>query len=167
VAYVIGFTTLKIRQDFCALVTFGFGEALRAVMDESVKYTGGAWDSPGSRSSPRRGWPSALWRRRLADLQCARSNSRTAWHPHRRAAAQVIGINSFAHKLRCSCWGRIVGLCRGVDGFLHHVCRAGHVRLDAVGDLDHHGVFRRTDSLTGTSSGRPCCPRCRGPPFRL
>src|SRR3974377_2118335 len=42
VAYVIGYATLKIRQDFFALVTFGFGEALRAIMDESVKYTGGA-----------------------------------------------------------------------------------------------------------------------------
>ena len=103
VAYAIGFTTLKIRQDFFALVTFGFGEALRAVMDESVKYTGGAMGFSGvpQLTTPGLAFGSlavAVWlihnvRRSKFGRDCL--SIRTD-----ELAAQVIGINSFAHKLR-------------------------------------------------------------------
>jgi branched-chain amino acid transport system permease protein len=103
VAYVIGFTTLKIRQDFFALVTFGFGEALRAVMDESVKYTGGAMGFSGvpQLTTPGLAFGSlavAVWliynvRRSKFGRDCLAIRTDEL-------AAQVIGINSFAHKLR-------------------------------------------------------------------
>jgi branched-chain amino acid transport system permease protein len=103
VAYVIGFTTLKIRQDFFALVTFGFGEALRAVMDESVKYTGGAMGFSGvpQLTTPALAFGSlavAVWliynvRRSKFGRDCLAIRTDEL-------AAQVIGINSFAHKLR-------------------------------------------------------------------
>jgi len=103
VAYVIGFTTLKIRQDFFALVTFGFGEALRAVMDESVKYTGGAMGFSGvpQLTTPGLACGSlavAVWliynvRRSKFGRDCLAIRTDEL-------AAQVIGINSFAHKLR-------------------------------------------------------------------
>jgi branched-chain amino acid transport system permease protein len=103
VAYVIGFTTLKIRQDFFALVTFGFGEALRAVMDESVKYTGGAMGFSGvpQLTTPGLAFGSlavAVWlihnvRRSKFGRDCL--SIRTD-----ELAAQVVGINSFAHKLK-------------------------------------------------------------------
>jgi branched-chain amino acid transport system permease protein len=103
VAYVIGFTTLKIRQDFFALVTFGFGEALRAVMDESVKYTGGAMGFSGvpQLTTPELAFGSlavAVWliynvRRSKFGRDCLAIRTDEL-------AAQVIGINSFAHKLR-------------------------------------------------------------------
>ncbi len=103
VAYVIGFTTLKIRQDFFALVTFGFGEALRAVMDESVKYTGGAMGFSGvpQLTTPWLAFGSlavAVWlirnvRRSKFGRDCLAIRTDEL-------AAQVGGINSFAHKLK-------------------------------------------------------------------
>ncbi|HHV78069.1 MAG TPA: branched-chain amino acid ABC transporter permease [Firmicutes bacterium] len=41
-AYIIGYATLNLRQDYFALSTFGFGEAVRAVLTTSVQLTGGA-----------------------------------------------------------------------------------------------------------------------------
>jgi len=46
-AYPIGYATLKLRQDYFALATFGFGEAIRAFMNESVQVTGGAMGMSG------------------------------------------------------------------------------------------------------------------------
>lgn len=103
VAYVIGYTTLKIRQDFFALVTFGFGEALRALMDESVKYTGGAmgfsgvpqlttpWLAAGSLIAAV--WLVANVRRSKFGRDCLAIRTDEL-------AAQVLGINSFDHKLK-------------------------------------------------------------------
>jgi branched-chain amino acid transport system permease protein len=103
VAYVIGFTTLKIRQDFFALVTFGFGEALRAVMDESVKYTGGAMGFSGV---PQLTTPGLAFGSLAVAVWLVRNVRRSKFGRDCLAirtdelAAQVIGINSFAHKLR-------------------------------------------------------------------
>jgi branched-chain amino acid transport system permease protein len=94
---------LKIRQDFFALVTFGFGEALRAVMDESVKYTGGAmgfsgvpqlttpWLAAGSLIAAV--WLVANVRRSKFGRDCLAIRTDEL-------AAQVLGINSFDHKLK-------------------------------------------------------------------
>lgn len=41
-AFLIGAVALRLRQDFFSLVTFGFGEAIRAILNISVKITGGA-----------------------------------------------------------------------------------------------------------------------------
>jgi branched-chain amino acid transport system permease protein len=103
VAYVIGFTTLKIRQDFFALVTFGFGEALRAVMDESVKYTGGAMGFSGV---PQLTTPGLAFGSLAVAVWLVRNVRRSKFGRDCLAirtdelAAQVIGINSFAHKLK-------------------------------------------------------------------
>ena len=42
VAFLVGFATLRIRQDFFALATFGFGQAVIGLFTESVQVTGGA-----------------------------------------------------------------------------------------------------------------------------
>ncbi len=42
VAYLVGFATLRIRQDFFALATFGFGQAMIGLFTESVQLTGGS-----------------------------------------------------------------------------------------------------------------------------
>ncbi len=41
-SFLIGAVALRLRQDFFSLVTFGFGEAIRAALNISVKLTGGA-----------------------------------------------------------------------------------------------------------------------------
>ncbi len=103
VAYVIGFTTLKIRQDFFALVTFGFGEALRAVMDESVKYTGGAMGFSGvpQLTTPELAFASlavAVWL--ISNVRRSKFGRDCLAIRTDELAAQVIGIDAFAHKLR-------------------------------------------------------------------
>jgi branched-chain amino acid transport system permease protein len=103
VAYVIGFTTLKIRQDFFALVTFGFGEALRAVMDESVKYTGGAMGFSGvpQLTTPVLAFGSlavAVWL--IRNVRHSKFGRDCLAIRTDELAAQVIGINAFAHKLK-------------------------------------------------------------------
>jgi len=103
VAYVIGFATLKIRQDFFALVTFGFGEALRAVMDESVKYTGGAMGFSGvpQLTTPVLAFGSlavAVWL--IRNVRHSKFGRDCLAIRTDELAAQVIGINSFAHKLK-------------------------------------------------------------------
>jgi len=103
VAYVIGFTTLKIRQDFFALVTFGFGEALRAIMDESVKYTGGAMGFSGvpQLTTPWMAFGSlvvAVWL--IRNVRRSKFGRDCLVIRTDEMAAQVLGINSFAHKLK-------------------------------------------------------------------
>lgn len=41
-AYAIGFPTVKLRMDYVALVTFGFGEAIVAFINNMTSVTGGA-----------------------------------------------------------------------------------------------------------------------------
>ena len=42
VAYIIGFPIMKLRKDYLALVTLGFGEATIAILNQAVGITGGA-----------------------------------------------------------------------------------------------------------------------------
>lgn len=42
VGYVIGFPIMRLRRDYLALVTLGFGEAIIAIINQSVGITGGA-----------------------------------------------------------------------------------------------------------------------------
>jgi branched-chain amino acid transport system permease protein len=41
-AFVVGLPTIRLRRDYIALVTFGFGEAIIAVLNNTVQITGGA-----------------------------------------------------------------------------------------------------------------------------
>lgn len=42
IAVIIGYPTLKLRKDYFSLVTFGFGEAIAALLNYFVNLTGGA-----------------------------------------------------------------------------------------------------------------------------
>lgn len=42
IAFLVGLATLRIRQDFFALATFGFGQAVIGFFTESIQVTGGA-----------------------------------------------------------------------------------------------------------------------------
>ncbi|MHB8926381.1 MAG: branched-chain amino acid ABC transporter permease [Bacillota bacterium] len=103
VGYVIGFTTLKIRQDFFALATFGFGEAVRAVMNESVKWTGGAMGFAGV---PRLTTPLLALVSLVAGIWLVRNVRGSKFGRDCLAvrtdelAAEVMGINAFDHKLK-------------------------------------------------------------------
>jgi branched-chain amino acid transport system permease protein len=101
-AFFVGFATLRIRQDFFALATFGFGQAVIGIMTESVNVTGGAM---GFSNIPRLTTPALafvslavaiffVWGFRRShfgkDSLAIRSNE---------LAAKVEGINVFKHKM--------------------------------------------------------------------
>jgi len=41
-AFLVGLPTIRLRRDYIALVTFGFGEAIIAILNNTVQITGGA-----------------------------------------------------------------------------------------------------------------------------
>lgn len=41
-AFIVGIPTIRLRRDYIALVTFGFGEAIIAILNNTVQITGGA-----------------------------------------------------------------------------------------------------------------------------
>lgn len=41
-AFLVGIPTIRLRRDYIALVTFGFGEAIIAILNNTVQITGGA-----------------------------------------------------------------------------------------------------------------------------
>jgi branched-chain amino acid transport system permease protein len=101
-AILVGFATLKIRQDFFALATFGFGQAVIGVLTESINVTGGAM---GFSNIPEYTTPlfafislavaiAFVWGFRRShfgrDSLAIRSNE---------LAAKVAGINVFKHKM--------------------------------------------------------------------
>ncbi len=101
-AMFVGFATLKIRQDFFALATFGFGQAVIGILTESVNVTGGAM---GFSNIPHITTPTLafislavaiffVWGFRHShfgrDSLAIRSNE---------LAAKVAGINVFRHKM--------------------------------------------------------------------
>lgn len=101
-ATFVGYATLRIRQDFFALATFGFGQAVIGVLTESVNVTGGAM---GFSNIPRFTTPALafislavaiffVWGFRRShfgrDSLAIRSNE---------LAAKVAGINVFKHKM--------------------------------------------------------------------
>ena len=101
-AVLVGFATLRIRQDFFALATFGFGQAVTGLMTEMVNVTGGAM---GFSNIPRLTTPTIafislavaivfVWGFRRShfgkDSLAIRSNE---------LAAKVEGIDIFKHKL--------------------------------------------------------------------
>jgi len=101
-ATLVGYATLRIRQDFFALATFGFGQAVIGVLTESVNVTGGAM---GFSNIPRFTTPALafislavaiffVWGFRRShfgrDSLAIRSNE---------LAAKVAGINVFKHKM--------------------------------------------------------------------
>lgn len=102
VAYLVGLATLRIRQDFFALATFGFGQAMIGLFTELVQLTGG---SLGFTNIPRITTPAIafislavcifiVWSIRKShfgrDSLAIRGNE---------MAAKSTGINIFKHKM--------------------------------------------------------------------
>ena len=102
VAYLVGLATLRIRQDFFALATFGFGQAMIGLFTELVQLTGG---SMGFTNIPRITTPAfafislsvcifIVWSIRKShfgrDSLAIRGNE---------MAAKSSGINIFKHKM--------------------------------------------------------------------
>jgi branched-chain amino acid transport system permease protein len=102
VALLVGFATLRIRQDFFALATFGFGQAVIGFLNATVKVTGGAF---GFSNIPRLTTPALafislvvvvfiVWGIRKShfgrDSLAIRSND---------LAAKSSGINIFKHRM--------------------------------------------------------------------
>ena len=101
-AVLVGSATLRIRQDFFALATFGFGQAVIGLLTETVNVTGGAM---GFSNIPHLTTPALafislavaialIWGFRRShfrqDSLAIRSNE---------LAAKVAGINVFKHKM--------------------------------------------------------------------
>ena len=101
-AFLVGLASLRIRQDFFALVTFGFGQAVIAFFQEYVSVTGGAlgFSNIPNLTTPTLAFISLavgillVWGFRrshfLRDSLAIRSNE---------LAAKVAGINVFKHKM--------------------------------------------------------------------
>ena len=68
-SFVIGYPTLRLKGDYFAIATLGFSEAVRLLVENLEKITGGSRGIPGSRRSP----PSrSRW---------SRPSSRCGWWP--------------------------------------------------------------------------------------
>lgn len=102
-AAMIGYATLKLRQDYFALATFGFGEAIRAVMNQSVQVTGGAMGMSGV---PKYTTPLIVIISLMAVVWLVRNFKNSKFGRDCAAirsdpmASEVLGINTFAHKMK-------------------------------------------------------------------
>ncbi|GAB6036736.1 hypothetical protein JCM15519_12950 [Fundidesulfovibrio butyratiphilus] len=131
---VIGYPTLRMRGDYLAIVTLGFGEILRIVLNNWMSLTGGPNGLLGIKApvlywpDPSKGFelerllirtPMAQYFlilvlclftvvavRRLADSRVGR-----AWEAIREdeTAAQIMGVNTFALKLLAYAMGAVFG----------------------------------------------------------
>jgi branched-chain amino acid transport system permease protein len=131
---IIGYPTLRMRGDYLAIVTLGFGEILRLVLNNWMALTGGPNGLLGIKApvvyipDPEQGWeitrtlvksPTAqyflilaiaaftvLAVRRLADSRVGR-----AWEAIREdeTAASIMGVNTFALKLLAYAMGAVFG----------------------------------------------------------
>ncbi|MFZ5425349.1 MAG: ABC transporter permease subunit [Thermodesulfobacteriota bacterium] len=131
---IIGYPTLRMRGDYLAIVTLGFGEILRLVLNNWMKLTGGPNGILGIKApviywpDPENGWEFARMLiksplsqyylilaialftvvavRRLADSRIGR-----AWEAIREdeTAASLMGVNTFALKLLAYAMGAVFG----------------------------------------------------------
>ncbi len=131
---LIGYPTLRMRGDYLAIVTLGFGEILRIILNNWMKLTGGPNGILGIKApaiylpDPENGWemvrvlvrsPEAQYYlvlvialftvvavRRLADSRIGR-----AWEAIREdeTAASLMGVNTFALKLLAYSMGAVFG----------------------------------------------------------
>jgi branched-chain amino acid transport system permease protein len=130
----IGYPTLRMRGDYLAIVTLGFGEILRIILNNWMKLTGGPNGILGIKA-PAIYWPdpehgfemtrfllrtpmaqyylilaiavvTVLAVRRLADSRIGR-----AWEAIREdeTAASIMGVNTFALKLLAYAMGAVFG----------------------------------------------------------
>jgi branched-chain amino acid transport system permease protein len=120
-SFLIGLPALKLRRDFFALATFGFGEAVTAVFQMFTQVTGGTM---GLGSIPRyTTWWMALAAAVLAiylvaNLKRSKLGRQSIAIRTDELAAQAIGIDAFRHKLNVFMLSAgLAGLAGGLQGF--------------------------------------------------
>ena len=120
-SFLIGLPALKLRRDFFALATFGFGEAVTAIFQMFTQVTGGTM---GLGSIPRlTTWWMALAAAVLAiylvaNLKRSKLGRQSIAIRTDELAAQALGIDAFRHKMTVFviCSG-LAGLAGGLQGF--------------------------------------------------
>ncbi len=120
-SYLIGLPALRLRRDFFALATFGFGEAVTAIFQMFTQVTGGTM---GLGSIPRyTTWWMALAAAALAVYMVANlKRSRLGRHSIAirtdELAAQALGVDAFRHKMQVFMLSAgLAGLAGGLQGF--------------------------------------------------
>lgn len=101
--FVVGIPTLKLRRDYFLLITFGFGEMVRALLLWMAQLTGGAMGIagiPNAAGLPLIAASTLVILLVLSNLK--RSNFKRACVAIRddELAAQAMGINVYGHKLK-------------------------------------------------------------------
>ncbi len=123
-AWIIGLPALKLRRDFFALATFGFGEAIAAVFQMFTQVTGGTMGLP---AIPRytRFWMALLAAvvaiYLVANLKKSKLGRNSIAIRTDELAAEALGIDVFGHKLRVFIFASaLAGLAGGLQGFFIH-----------------------------------------------
>ncbi|HEX2988527.1 MAG TPA: branched-chain amino acid ABC transporter permease [Chloroflexota bacterium] len=121
---LIGFPALKLRRDFFALATFGFGEAVTAIFQMFTQVTGGTMGLP---SIPRytEFWMALLVAASAVYLVANFKNTKMGRQSiairNDELAAQALGINAFRHKMIVFAFSAgLAGLAGGLQGFFIH-----------------------------------------------
>lgn len=124
VSLVIGYPALKLRRDYFALATFGFGEAMTALFQMFTQITGGTMGLP---DIPRytRLWmvvlAAALAIYVVANLKRTKLGRCCIAVRNDELAAEAIGINAFEHKMIVFALSAgLAGLAGGLQGFFIH-----------------------------------------------
>lgn len=120
-SYLIGIPALKLRRDFFALATFGFGEAIAALFQMFTQVTGGTMGLP---SIPRyTTWWLALAMAILAiylvaNLKRSKLGRQSIAIRTDELAAQALGVDAFRHKMNVFVFSAgLAGLAGGLQGF--------------------------------------------------
>ncbi len=121
---IIGIPALRLRRDFFALATFGFGEAVTALFQMFTQITGGTMGLP---SIPRytEFWMALLAAAvavyAVAHLKNSKFGRQSIAIRNDELAAQAIGIDAFRHKLAVLVFSAaLCGLAGGLQGFFIH-----------------------------------------------
>lgn len=103
ISVILGIPTLRLRRDYFALVTFGFGEAIRAVFEVFTQFTGGTMGLGGI---PRyTTLPLALglallsvWT--VANIKRSKFGRNSIALRNDELASETVGIDVFRHKMK-------------------------------------------------------------------
>jgi branched-chain amino acid transport system permease protein len=123
-SYVIAIPALRLRRDFFALATFGFGEAVTALFQMFTQVTGGTMGLP---SIPRYTTfalalvcaVGAIYL--VANLKRSKLGRESIAIRNDELAAQALGIDAFRHKMNIFVISSaLAGLAGGLQGFFIH-----------------------------------------------
>lgn len=123
-SFVIGLPALRLRRDFFALATFGFGEAVTALFQMFTQVTGGTMGLP---SIPRytQFWMALLAAAGsiylVANFKRSKMGRQSIAIRNDELAAQALGIDAFRHKMAVFVFSAaLAGLAGGLQGFFIH-----------------------------------------------